>query len=247
MPMRSSRTHPDSLLSRHRELGHRVGVTPAHLHVQRTAEELGALPGSRHGRLDIGGPVDGAADADLKGLVLEAQIRPRCGTSGWSARTFTRCSTMRYAESSTAAVSERGSPTTVSRESAPVCRANNPSRCATVGAGASATSPTRRRPTISRMPSSVARLSLSIDSKSAFALLGSRSWPDSAAVVSWPSRSCSSPSSWLREPGAVAGELERDPFVTQLPELDRPSLELCAQGSAMADRAPEGEDDQHDR
>ena len=48
---------------------------------------------------------------------------------------------------------------------------------------------------MSRMPSRVARLSVSIDSKRALALSGSRSWPDSAAVVSWPSRSCSSPSS----------------------------------------------------
>ena len=45
-----------SLLSQHGELSDRVGATPAHLDVQRAAEELGALPGPRDGGLDVGGP-----------------------------------------------------------------------------------------------------------------------------------------------------------------------------------------------
>src|SRR3954447_24210318 len=81
---RRARARPCALLSRNRELGHGTCATPTHLDVERTAEELGALPRPSHGGLDVGGTVNGSADANLECVLGEADVDldPRLGLVG---------------------------------------------------------------------------------------------------------------------------------------------------------------------
>ena len=167
--------------------------------------------------------------------------------SVWSASTSTRCSTMRYAESSTVAGSERGSPDTVSRESARVCRASNASRCATVG---------RRSQRDVATAQQTDDLAHAVEGGATVALDRLEEGPGALRVEvlarlgsgrELAEPLLQQPVELAGEAGPVVGELQRDPLVAQLLELDRAGPELRAHGVAVADRAADAEDDQHDR
>ena len=159
--------------------------------------------------------------------------------SGWSARTSTRCSTIRYAESSTVAgqrarVAGHGQPRVATWCAGPATRR---------GGRPSVPAPARRRrPAAGRRSRACRRGSRGCRSRSTrtgpWRSSGSRSLPDSAAVVSWPSRSCRSPSSCWESRTRSLGDLQRDPLVAQLLELDGARLELAR--SAQCGGGPRG-------
>ena len=167
--------------------------------------------------------------------------------SGWSASTSTRCSTMRYAESSTVAGSERGSPTTVSRESASGVPGQQRIEVRDRGSGG------QRHVATAQQAHDLAH---AVEGRAAVALDRLEERPCAVWVEVLPrlgsGRELAEPLlqesvELLGQTDAVAGELQGDPFVAQLLELDAARLELRAHRGAVTDRASDAEDDQHDR
>ena len=158
------------------------------------------------------------------------------GASAWSASAVTRCSTIRYAESSTVAGSDRGSPVTVSRERPPRCRASSASRWATVGRRrqrhlAAAQQPDDLPHVVQGLPA--ARLDRlqhgpRFGRRKAVRGLGRRGQLRRAAPAA------------VRRAAATAGpvvrDLERGPLVAQLPQLRVADLELAGSAPSGAGR-----------
>ena len=96
-----------------------------------------------------------------------------------------------------------------------MCRASKASRWATEGAGASATSPPRRRPTSSRIRSRVARLWLSMDSNRTLALVRVEVLAGLGGGRQLAEPLLQKAVELAGETDPVAGELQGDPLVTQ--------------------------------
>ena len=62
-----------ALSAGHGQLGDRAGPAPGDLHVERAAEQPGALPGPRDDLLDLGALADQPADPDFQRRLVEAQ------------------------------------------------------------------------------------------------------------------------------------------------------------------------------